>query len=180
MTAREMQRRSAKARWSGKTTESRRREMSALAKARWAKTARKPKRVDSTPTLLRLADNGQAAGVPARDGFFCCEHCSHVVLLSQHAVDADAQMISDWNCFANERSLPQFSSGMAWSFSALFRETVADVYRVKKLGCSVVEMEAATLPLPTRTREGVGDAVTAVDRGSKLAAEDSPKSGLLS
>ena len=44
MTAKEMQRRSAKARWSGKTTEARRREMSALAKVRWAKTARKPKR----------------------------------------------------------------------------------------------------------------------------------------
>ena len=37
MTAREMQRRSAKARWSGKSAEDRRREMSALAKARWAK-----------------------------------------------------------------------------------------------------------------------------------------------
>ena len=37
MTAKEMQRRSAKARWSGKTTEARRKEMSALAKARWAK-----------------------------------------------------------------------------------------------------------------------------------------------
>ena len=44
MTAKEMQRRSAKARWSGKTAEARRREMSALAKARWAKTVRKPKR----------------------------------------------------------------------------------------------------------------------------------------
>ena len=44
MTAREMQRRSAKARWSGKTAEARRLEMSALAKARWAKTVRKPKR----------------------------------------------------------------------------------------------------------------------------------------
>jgi hypothetical protein len=42
MTAREMQRRSAKARWSGKTAEARRREMSALAKGRWAKTVRKP------------------------------------------------------------------------------------------------------------------------------------------
>jgi len=49
MTAREMQRRSAKARWSGKTAEARRREMSALAKARWAKTARKPKRAARLP-----------------------------------------------------------------------------------------------------------------------------------
>jgi hypothetical protein len=41
MTAREMQRRSAKARWSGKTAEARCREMSALAKARWAKKRKK-------------------------------------------------------------------------------------------------------------------------------------------
>ena len=40
MTAREMQRRSAKSRWSGKSAEARRREMSALAKVRWAKTVR--------------------------------------------------------------------------------------------------------------------------------------------
>ena len=37
MTAREMQRRSAKARWSGKTAEARRREMSALPKKRGKK-----------------------------------------------------------------------------------------------------------------------------------------------
>ena len=49
MTAREMQRRSAEARWSGKTAEERRREMSALAKTRWAKTARKPKRAARLP-----------------------------------------------------------------------------------------------------------------------------------
>ena len=34
---------------------------------------------------------------------------------------------------------------MAWSFSAIFRETIADVLRVREEGCSVVEMEAATL-----------------------------------
>lgn len=43
MDAQEMQRRSAKARWSGKTSKEKREAMSALAKARWAK--RKPKRV---------------------------------------------------------------------------------------------------------------------------------------
>ena len=51
MTAREMQRRSAKARWSGKTAEARRREMSALAKVRWAKTKRKPKRAARLPNV---------------------------------------------------------------------------------------------------------------------------------
>ena len=50
-----------------------------------------------------------------------------------------------WNRFAHERSLPQFHAGTAWSFSAIFRETVADVHRVRAEGCSVVEMEAATL-----------------------------------
>ena len=34
---------------------------------------------------------------------------------------------------------------MAWSFAALFRETVEDVRRVSLRGCSLVEMEAATL-----------------------------------
>ena len=49
MTSREMQLRSAKARWSGKTADECRREMSALAKARWAKTVRKPKRAAQLP-----------------------------------------------------------------------------------------------------------------------------------
>jgi predicted membrane metal-binding protein len=41
---REMQRRSAEARWNGLSSEEKRAKMSALAKARWAKTKRKPKR----------------------------------------------------------------------------------------------------------------------------------------
>lgn len=41
---REMQRRSAEARWGGLSAEEKRVKMSALAKARWAKTKRKPKR----------------------------------------------------------------------------------------------------------------------------------------
>lgn len=56
MTAREMQRRSAKARWSGKTADERRREMSALAKVRWAKTVRKPKRIARLPND-RISDS---------------------------------------------------------------------------------------------------------------------------
>ena len=46
------------------------------------------KRDDSTRDLMRLADDGQAAGVPSRDGFFWCAHCQHVVTLSQHKIDA--------------------------------------------------------------------------------------------
>jgi uridine phosphorylase len=64
---------------------------------------------------------------------------------NQTTIAADGQMISECKDFAKERTLPSFQPAMAWSFSAIFRETVEDVLRVKKLGCSVVEMEAATL-----------------------------------
>lgn len=42
---REMQSRSAKSRWRGLSAEEKRAKMSALAKARWAKTKRKSKRI---------------------------------------------------------------------------------------------------------------------------------------
>lgn len=42
---RQLQRKSADSRWSGISAEEKRAKMSALAKARWAKTKRKPKRV---------------------------------------------------------------------------------------------------------------------------------------
>ena len=65
MTAREMQRRSAESRWSGKTADARRREMSALAKVRWAQTVRKPKRAARLPNAeFRNA----ASGAPGLDG----------------------------------------------------------------------------------------------------------------
>ena len=63
----------------------------------------------------------------------------------QQTVDADQEMLLEWADFTKKRSLPPFRLGMAWSFPAIFRETLADVYRVQSLGCSVVEMEAATL-----------------------------------
>lgn len=63
----------------------------------------------------------------------------------QTIVEADPQMILDWNVFAKKYSLPAFRPATTWSFSAIFRETLEDVYRVKKLECSIVEMEAATL-----------------------------------
>jgi purine-nucleoside phosphorylase len=63
----------------------------------------------------------------------------------QHTVEADQEMILEWAHFVKERSLPEFPPAMAWSFSAIFRETGADVHRVSAQGCSVVEMEAATL-----------------------------------
>jgi hypothetical protein len=50
MTSREMQRRSAKARWSGLSAAERKAQMSALAKTRWAKgKPRKPKRAARLP-----------------------------------------------------------------------------------------------------------------------------------
>ncbi len=71
---------------------------------------------------------------------------AHLYLPSnQSAIEADQEMLSEWADFTKERALPQFQPAMAWSFSALFRETVEDVLRVSKLGYSVVEMEAATL-----------------------------------
>jgi uridine phosphorylase len=64
---------------------------------------------------------------------------------NQKIVQASPQMVHEWDCFVSDRSLPQFYSAITWSFSALFRETVADIYRVREQGCGVVDMEAATL-----------------------------------
>lgn len=63
----------------------------------------------------------------------------------QQTVNADPEMMLEWDRFVKERSLPHFDPAMAWSFSAIFRETVEDVMRVREQGFSVVEMEAATL-----------------------------------
>jgi purine-nucleoside phosphorylase len=63
----------------------------------------------------------------------------------QKIADADAELLLEWEQFAKNRALPPFKPAFAWSFSAIFRETLADVQRVESLGCSVVEMEAATL-----------------------------------
>lgn len=54
---REMQRRSAESRWGGLSAEEKRAKMSALAKARWAKTKRKPKRVARRSNRHELYDN---------------------------------------------------------------------------------------------------------------------------
>lgn len=96
--------------------------------------------VGTAGTLLNAHQVGDCIICPkalAEDGV-----AHHYLPKNQHTVAADPEMISEWNRFAKERP---FQSAMAWSFSALFRETVADVHRVRELGCSVVEMEAATL-----------------------------------
>jgi len=69
----------------------------------------------------------------------------HYLPQGKNVAEADEQMIMEWESFVKARSLPQFHSGMAWSFAALFRESVEDVCRVSEAGCSLVEMEAATL-----------------------------------
>lgn len=88
----------------------------------------------------RLADFVFCPQALAEDGV------AHLYLPSGHSVaQADPTMISEWSAFAKMHYLPPFQPAMAWSFSALFRETAEDVLRVHSLGCSVVEMEAATL-----------------------------------
>ena len=56
---REMQRRSAEARWRGLSAEEKRAKMSTLAKVRWAKTKRKPKRV-ARRSNAKLSDASDA------------------------------------------------------------------------------------------------------------------------
>jgi uridine phosphorylase len=55
------------------------------------------------------------------------------------------QLLSHWEEFSKQHTLPHFHLTGAWSFSAMFKETPADLLRVTKQGCDVVEMEAATL-----------------------------------
>lgn len=55
--------------------------------------------------------------------------------------EADEGLLEEWAAFAKE----PFYTTDAWSFSAIYRESPADIARVKALGCGVVEMEAATL-----------------------------------
>jgi uridine phosphorylase len=65
---------------------------------------------------------------------------SHLYIKEKFA-KANPKMIASWKEFTNE----PFHSTACWSFSAIFRETLKDVRRVKAMGCGVVEMEAATL-----------------------------------
>ncbi|HEY2809939.1 MAG TPA: hypothetical protein VGJ00_00900 [Rhabdochlamydiaceae bacterium] len=99
--------------------------------------------VGTAGTLMdahRIADFILCANALAEDGV------AHLYLPpGKSAVDADAQLMEEWNRFMKEHSLPYFHTAMAWSFSAVFRETIEDVKRVRHGGCSVVEMEAATL-----------------------------------
>jgi len=87
----------------------------------------------------KIADMVLCTKALAEDGV------AHLYLNGESVVEADPEMIIEFRQFEREKSLSAFAPVMAWSFSAIFRETVEDVCRVGEKGCSVVEMEAATL-----------------------------------
>lgn len=70
---------------------------------------------------------------------------AHLYLKGESYAKADERLFFIWNEFSKSHSLPLFHQVGAWSFSAIFRETPADVIRVTKQGYDVVEMETATL-----------------------------------
>ncbi|MBM3198213.1 MAG: hypothetical protein FJZ58_03030 [Chlamydiae bacterium] len=70
---------------------------------------------------------------------------AHLYLQGERSAESDEALSLEWRRFEEERSLVPAERAMAWSFSALFKESVEDVHRVQKEGCTVVEMEAATL-----------------------------------
>jgi uridine phosphorylase len=70
---------------------------------------------------------------------------AHLYLKNKNFAEAEQNLTCVWRDFAKSRALPDFHEAGAWSFSAMFRETPADVIRVTKQGYDVVEMEAATL-----------------------------------
>lgn len=98
--------------------------------------------VGTAGTLMdkhRIGDYIIASKALAEDGV------AHLYLNGSTVAEADAGMCAEWEAFVKKHSLPHFQPAAAWSFSAMFRETPADVIRVSALGCDVVEMEAATL-----------------------------------
>jgi uridine phosphorylase len=70
---------------------------------------------------------------------------AHLYLKNKNFAKVDQNLACLWSNFAKNRELPNFHEAGAWSFSAIFRETPADIIRVSKQGYDVVEMEAATL-----------------------------------
>lgn len=71
---------------------------------------------------------------------------SHLYLPKKEKfAEAQESMLLAWESFRNSNQLGHFHNTYSWSFPAIFRETPKDIKRVAKLGCGVVEMEAATL-----------------------------------
>ncbi len=67
----------------------------------------------------------------------------HYLPKGQTEVRASEELIEKWNHFS--QNLAPFKTASSWSFPAIFRETSADIIRVKRHGFTVVEMESATL-----------------------------------
>jgi len=63
-------------------------------------------------------------------------------------VRATPSLFTKWNNFSKEEQ----QSVAAWTFSSLFFETPERIQKARKLGCSVVEMEAATLYAAAQAR----------------------------
>jgi purine-nucleoside phosphorylase len=70
---------------------------------------------------------------------------AHLYLNGEKHATVDEKLLSKWKQFSINHALPQFHMTGTWSFSAIFKETPADIIRVTKEGYDVVEMEAATL-----------------------------------
>ncbi len=70
---------------------------------------------------------------------------AHHYLVGENFSTASEELLSQWKIFSKQHTLPPFHLAGAWSYSAMFKETAADLHRVTKLGCTVVDMEAATL-----------------------------------
>ncbi|MEI6242815.1 MAG: hypothetical protein WCP39_05355 [Chlamydiota bacterium] len=98
--------------------------------------------VGTAGTLMKRHSIGDfiiASKALAEDGV------AHLYLKGESYAKADVEMLSAWDKFIKQHSLSNFHRAAAWSFSAIFKETPADISRVTKLGMDVVEMETATL-----------------------------------
>lgn len=80
------------------------------------------------------------------DATLCEDGVAHLYVQPEEKWAYPTKELSQkWKEFEKMVGAEPFVPAKAWSFSAMFKETVENVRRVQKLGCSVVEMEAATL-----------------------------------
>lgn len=71
---------------------------------------------------------------------------AHMYLAEGHSfASADPDLMQQWEEFYQSEKASPIKHVAAWSFSNPYRESKQDVRRVKELGCTVVDMEAATL-----------------------------------
>lgn len=72
------------------------------------------------------------------------EGCSYHYLPPSRFVDLDMPMTDHIRCVLSEKAIP-FSEGITWTTDGLFRETHEMVAYRKSEGCTVVDMECASL-----------------------------------